>query len=137
MDEVGLLQMTRLVQPIHRRAAAGQEMDVALLDPREQQVVHHLARAREVRHDEIESATHHIPPSGDRCWTLYGGAAALATPRRTTTRRTRVLARIALAAALLGLTAGFADAQIRIGLMVSATGPTSAIGIPQQNTGEL
>ena len=48
-----------------------------------------------------------------------------------------MLARIALAAALLGLTAGFADAQIRIGLMVSATGPTSAIGIPQQNTGEL
>ena len=48
-----------------------------------------------------------------------------------------MLARIALAAALLGLTAGSADAQIRIGLMVSATGPTSAIGIPQQNTGEL
>src|SRR6185369_8455523 len=30
-----------------------------------------------------------------------------------------------------------ASAQIRIGLMVSATGPTSAIGIPQKNTGEL
>jgi branched-chain amino acid transport system substrate-binding protein len=28
-------------------------------------------------------------------------------------------------------------AQIRIGLMVSATGPTTAIGIPQQNTGML
>ena len=28
-------------------------------------------------------------------------------------------------------------AQIRIGLMVSATGPTSAIGIPQKNTGEI
>jgi branched-chain amino acid transport system substrate-binding protein len=30
-----------------------------------------------------------------------------------------------------------ADAQIRIGLMVSATGPTSAIGIPQKNTGDI
>ena len=28
-------------------------------------------------------------------------------------------------------------AQVRIGLMVSATGPTTAIGIPQQNTGML
>ncbi|HEY4139452.1 MAG TPA: ABC transporter substrate-binding protein [Casimicrobiaceae bacterium] len=28
-------------------------------------------------------------------------------------------------------------AQIKIGLMVSATGPTSAIGIPQKNTGEI
>jgi branched-chain amino acid transport system substrate-binding protein len=28
-------------------------------------------------------------------------------------------------------------AQIRIGLMVSATGPTSAIGIPQKNTGDI
>ena len=28
-------------------------------------------------------------------------------------------------------------AQIRIGLMVSATGPTAAIGIPQKNTGAL
>jgi branched-chain amino acid transport system substrate-binding protein len=30
-----------------------------------------------------------------------------------------------------------ASGQVRIGLMVSATGPTSAIGIPQKNTGEL
>ena len=30
-----------------------------------------------------------------------------------------------------------ASAQVRIGLMVSATGPTSAIGIPQKNTGDL
>jgi branched-chain amino acid transport system substrate-binding protein len=30
-----------------------------------------------------------------------------------------------------------AIAQVRIGLMVSATGPTSAIGIPQKNTAEL
>jgi branched-chain amino acid transport system substrate-binding protein len=28
-------------------------------------------------------------------------------------------------------------AQVKIGLMVSATGPTSAIGIPQKNTGDL
>ena len=30
-----------------------------------------------------------------------------------------------------------AHAQVRIGLMVSSTGPTSAIGIPQRNTGDL
>ena len=30
-----------------------------------------------------------------------------------------------------------AAGQVRIGLMVSATGPTSAIGIPQKNTGDL
>ena len=48
-----------------------------------------------------------------------------------------MLARIAFAAALLGLTIASADAQIRIGLMVSATGPTSAIGIPQKNTGDI
>jgi hypothetical protein len=35
-------------------------MNVALFDPREQQVIHHLSRARKVRHDEIESATHEI-----------------------------------------------------------------------------
>ena len=40
-------------------------------------------------------------------------------------------------AALLGMTIASAGAQIRIGLMVSATGPTSAIGIPQKNTGDL
>ncbi|MEO7760772.1 MAG: ABC transporter substrate-binding protein [Casimicrobiaceae bacterium] len=34
-------------------------------------------------------------------------------------------------------TAAGASAQIKIGLMVSATGPTSAIGIPQKNTGAL
>jgi branched-chain amino acid transport system substrate-binding protein len=46
-----------------------------------------------------------------------------------------VLARIALAALLVFSTA--VSAQIKIGLMVSATGPTSAIGIPQKNTGEI
>jgi branched-chain amino acid transport system substrate-binding protein len=47
-----------------------------------------------------------------------------------------VLLRMAaiLAALSLPFTAG---AQIRIGLMVSATGPTTAIGIPQRNTGTL
>ena len=39
------------------------------------------------------------------------------------------------AALLLGITG--AAAQVRVGLMVSATGPTTAIGIPQKNTGEL
>ncbi len=40
-------------------------------------------------------------------------------------------------AALALLFAAPARADITIGLMVSATGPTSAIGIPQKNTGEL
>jgi branched-chain amino acid transport system substrate-binding protein len=35
------------------------------------------------------------------------------------------------------MTIASAGAQIRIGLMVSATGPTSAIGIPQKNTGDI
>jgi len=30
-----------------------------------------------------------------------------------------------------------AAAQVKIGLMVSATGPTTAIGMPQKNTGDL
>jgi len=33
--------------------------------------------------------------------------------------------------------AGAALAQVKVGLMVSATGPTTAIGIPQKNTGDL
>lgn len=41
---------------------------------------------------------------------------------------------IALIVTVLSLPA---TAQIRIGLMVSATGPTSAIGIPRKNTGDL
>src|SRR4029450_5845091 len=41
---------------------------------------------------------------------------------------------VAIACALFA--AGVA-AQIKIGLLVSATGPTTAIGIPQQNTGML
>ncbi len=47
----------------------------------------------------------------------------------------RLLLRGLLAWALLAIP--LAHAQIRIGLMVSATGPTSAIGIPQKNTGAL
>src|SRR5436190_3078607 len=46
-----------------------------------------------------------------------------------------VLARLAFVVALCLSTA--AVGQIKIGLMVSATGPTSAIGIPQKNTGEI
>lgn len=45
--------------------------------------------------------------------------------------------RIAAMALALMLAVPNAVAQIRIGLMVSATGPTSAIGIPQRNTGEI
>ena len=48
-----------------------------------------------------------------------------------------MFARMALAALLAGAAIGSAGAQIRIGLMVSATGPTSAIGIPQKNTGDI
>ena len=48
-----------------------------------------------------------------------------------------MLARIAFAAILLASAIGPASAQVRIGLMVSATGPTSAIGIPQKNTGDI
>jgi branched-chain amino acid transport system substrate-binding protein len=47
----------------------------------------------------------------------------------------RQLIRGLLAASLLAVP--LAQAQIKIGLMVSATGPTSAIGIPQKNTGAL
>jgi branched-chain amino acid transport system substrate-binding protein len=36
-----------------------------------------------------------------------------------------------------GLSLASATAQVRIGVMVSATGPTSAIGIPQKNTAAL
>ena len=42
-----------------------------------------------------------------------------------------------VAALTLALVATAAAAQVKIGLMVSATGPTTAIGIPQQNTGML
>ena len=38
---------------------------------------------------------------------------------------------------LCGLSLASATAQVRIGVMVSATGPTSAIGIPQKNTAAL
>jgi branched-chain amino acid transport system substrate-binding protein len=48
-----------------------------------------------------------------------------------------VLARILVLPTLLLSLAMPAGAQIRIGLMVSATGPTAAIGIPQKNTGDI
>jgi branched-chain amino acid transport system substrate-binding protein len=48
-----------------------------------------------------------------------------------------LFARIALAFALAAFTAANVHAQMRIGLLVSATGPTSAIGIPQKNTGDI
>jgi branched-chain amino acid transport system substrate-binding protein len=44
----------------------------------------------------------------------------------------RVLIAVSLSAAAL-----VASAQVKVGLMVSATGPTTAIGIPQKNTGDL
>jgi branched-chain amino acid transport system substrate-binding protein len=45
--------------------------------------------------------------------------------------------RIVLLLAVLAGCCQPAVAQVRIGLMVSATGPTAAIGIPQKNTGAL
>ena len=48
-----------------------------------------------------------------------------------------MLVRLALAMLLSTGLSAVACAQIRIGLMVSATGPTTAIGIPQKNTGDL
>jgi branched-chain amino acid transport system substrate-binding protein len=45
--------------------------------------------------------------------------------------------RIFLLLAMLAFGCQPAVAQVRIGLMVSATGPTAAIGIPQKNTGAL
>ena len=47
-------------------------------------------------------------------------------------RPLKLLAAVAVAALALP-----ALAQVRIGLMVSSTGPTTAIGIPQKNTGDL
>ena len=47
-----------------------------------------------------------------------------------------VLYRFALVMSLVALSS-LAHAQVKIGLMVSATGPTTAIGIPQKNTGDL
>ncbi|MBK9675884.1 MAG: ABC transporter substrate-binding protein [Betaproteobacteria bacterium] len=44
--------------------------------------------------------------------------------------------RTAVLLCLLALSTA-AAAQVRVGLMVSATGPTTAIGIPQKNTGDL
>jgi branched-chain amino acid transport system substrate-binding protein len=49
----------------------------------------------------------------------------------------RTFLRLSAVAVAGGLYAAVAAADITIGLMVSATGPTSAIGIPQRNTGEL
>jgi branched-chain amino acid transport system substrate-binding protein len=48
-----------------------------------------------------------------------------------------LLIRLFCAAILCGLSLASASAQIKIGVMVSATGPTSAIGIPQKNTAAL
>ncbi|HXX86300.1 MAG TPA: ABC transporter substrate-binding protein [Casimicrobiaceae bacterium] len=48
-----------------------------------------------------------------------------------------MLKRIAAIASLVLLSPLGASAQVKVGLMASATGPTSAIGIPQKNTAEL
>src|SRR5438309_6085493 len=42
---------------------------------------------------------------------------------------------ISAAVLLFGITGAYA--QVKIGLMVSATGPTTAIGLPQKNTGDI
>ena len=48
-----------------------------------------------------------------------------------------MLVRASIIAVVLALGVAPASAQVKIGLMVSATGPTSAIGIPQKNTAAL
>jgi branched-chain amino acid transport system substrate-binding protein len=48
-----------------------------------------------------------------------------------------MLVRASIVAVVLAFGVASASAQVRIGLMVSATGPTSAIGIPQKNTAAL
>jgi hypothetical protein len=48
-----------------------------------------------------------------------------------------MLVRASATAVVLALGVASASAQVKIGLMVSATGPTSAIGIPQKNTAAL
>ena len=48
-----------------------------------------------------------------------------------------MLVRASTIAVVLALGVASASAQVKIGLMVSATGPTSAIGIPQKNTAAL
>ena len=58
-------------------------------------------------------------------------------PRRVHPDRSLRIAALVSLAEAIGLAAVPASAQVRIGLMVSATGPTSAIGIPQEDTGEL
>ena len=47
------------------------------------------------------------------------------------------MSRCVIAALAFSLAVPSALAEIRIGLLVSATGPTSAIGIPQRNTGQI
>src|SRR5256886_10788853 len=48
-----------------------------------------------------------------------------------------MLVRASIIAVALALGVASASAQVKIGLMVSAAGPTSAIGIPQRNTAAL
>jgi len=48
-----------------------------------------------------------------------------------------VLKRMAMVGIACALQCTAASAQVKVGLMVSATGPTSAIGIPQKNTAAL
>src|SRR5262245_35921629 len=48
-----------------------------------------------------------------------------------------MLVRSAIAALCALCVCVVAQAQVKIGLMVSAAGPTSAIGIPQKNTGDI
>ena len=47
------------------------------VDAREQKIVHRLSRAREVRHDEVESATHFM----DSCQNVPGHSTA--APKRS------------------------------------------------------
>jgi branched-chain amino acid transport system substrate-binding protein len=94
--------------------------------PRPQARAAAIARIAGIRARRLEDRPATIAPSPSR-------------QRRLPMSRSRVLAALAgpMCIAALALVPRFAQADITIGLMVSATGPTSAIGIPQRNTGEI
>src|SRR5512143_1272468 len=60
----------------------------------------------------------------------------MAAAQRQPKKEASLLRRLAAALVVVVFSTA-AAAQIKVGLMVSATGPTTAIGIPQQNTGQL
>jgi len=58
MQQVGLEQVTRLVQLAEVGAASGEKVHVAVLDAREEQVVRGAPRAFHVRQQKIQASAH-------------------------------------------------------------------------------